>query len=45
LLDGAWGTRPGGAGWSEVADITDDGVIDIRDAVAIRFNWGRPIPP
>lgn len=43
-VDAAWGAVPGDPRWSSELDITADGVVNIWDAVAIRFNWGARGP-
>ena len=37
----SWYAVPGDAIWSPEMDVTDDARIDLLDAVAVRYNWGR----
>jgi peptide/nickel transport system substrate-binding protein len=39
----AFGTHPGGAGWSTLADLNDDRVINIVDIFCVARNFGQKI--
>jgi hypothetical protein len=40
----AWNATPGDPLWSERADTTGDGAINVLDMVAVQYNWGREAP-
>lgn len=52
IIGHAWNSTPADTRWNPRADITDEGVIDIRDMVAIQYNffiaapgpWPPPLP-
>lgn len=44
LVGQAWNARSGDARWGAELDITDDGVINIKDAVAVEFNMFEEAP-
>jgi len=37
----ALGSREGGPGWDEGADLNGDGMVDLRDLVLVERPWGR----
>ncbi|MEM7535318.1 MAG: LamG-like jellyroll fold domain-containing protein [Chloroflexota bacterium] len=43
-MGSAWNSTPTDAHWNIGADITDDGVANILDMVAIQFNWKETAP-
>ncbi|MGB0386777.1 MAG: FG-GAP-like repeat-containing protein [Ardenticatenaceae bacterium] len=39
IIANAWNSTPSDDHWDARADITGDGVVDMRDMVAVQFNW------
>jgi len=44
LIGQAWRSTPMDGEWDGRCDVTDDGVIDILDMVAVQFNWEQEAP-
>ncbi len=44
LVGLAWDSTAGLPTWDERCDVTDDGVVNILDMVAVQFNWNRTAP-
>ena len=40
----AWGSTPDHDHWNARADVTDDGIVNLLDMVAIQFNWHEAAP-
>lgn len=44
LVDLAWDSTEAAPHWDERAYITEDGIVNILDIVAVQFNWNRTAP-